>query len=388
MEKFDCIVIGSGISGMTYAKKAAESGKTVLVLEKKDYAGGCLRTLRYDDFWLELGGHTAYRSYRSLIKSARDMGMNDRLIQRGKAPFKMLNNGQISSIFSSISKLEMALNLPKIFGAKKDGRTVREYYSAFAGKGNYENALSIMFQAVISQEASDFPADMLFKKREKDKTAPANFTIQGGMSSVIEAIAQMDKVTVKTGSEAVDVESSDGTYTVEIQTGEKFQAANLIMGCTPPVTAKLLENTAPEVSGILGSIKGVKVESMGVVTKASDMKIEPFSFIVTKDPAFTSAVSRDVLPHEKYRGAAFHFREGALDSEGKMALIEDVLGIDRGDILAKGETVHYMPSLDMTHKTKMEKLDAELAKIKGLEITGNYFGGLALEDCSLRSLNL
>jgi len=97
-------------------------------------------------------------------------------------------------------------------------------------------------------------------------------------------------------------------------------------------------------------------------------------------------VSRDIIPHEKYRGVSFHFRDGALDKEGKMAKIEDVLGIDRGSIVSIGATVNFSPTLGMDHKDRVKKIDEAIKQYKGLYVVGNYFGGIAIEDCSLRAL--
>lgn len=386
MDSFDYIVIGSGISGMSFARQAAKSGKKVLVLEKKEYAGGCVRTLRHDDFWLEMGGHTIYNSYRTFIQSIRELGLEDRFMPRDKASFRIYSDGSIKPLMSALSKFELALNLPKLLYKKKQGSSVREYYSAILGGNNYNNMFSAMLQAVISQDASDFPADMLLKKRERDKTAPRNFTLKNGMSGFIEAVSALDNITVKTDSETVDINLSSGIYTAETSKGEKYQAANIVMACPPPVAGKLLAKAAPDTSALLLGIKGAKVETMGVIINKSDMALEPFSFIIAKNDAFTSAVSRDIIPHGRYRGVSFHFREGALDKEGKLAKIEDVLGIDRSAIAAKAETVHFSPTLGMPHKETVEKLDKSLKSHKGLYIVGNYFGGIAIEDCSLRSL--
>ncbi len=70
MTNFDYIIVGSGISGMSYAHYAAKTGKQVLVIDKKDYAGGCVKSLRHEDFWVELGGHTIYNSYMTFIKTS------------------------------------------------------------------------------------------------------------------------------------------------------------------------------------------------------------------------------------------------------------------------------------------------------------------------------
>ncbi|MGK7396123.1 MAG: phytoene desaturase family protein [Candidatus Cyclobacteriaceae bacterium M3_2C_046] len=44
MEKYDVVIIGSGINSLTAAAFLAKKGKSVLVLEKNDYLGGCIKT--------------------------------------------------------------------------------------------------------------------------------------------------------------------------------------------------------------------------------------------------------------------------------------------------------------------------------------------------------
>lgn len=388
MSKTDYIVIGSGISGMSFAHHASEKGKTVQVLERKDYAGGCVKSLRYEDFWMELGGHTIYNSYKTFIQTLRELEAEDTFLPREKASFKMYDNGQILPLMSSLNKLQAAFNVPKMFFLSKSGKTAREYYSSVLGKDNYENMFKPMLSAVISQDASDFPAGMLLKKRSRDKTAPRNFTLKGGMAGFIEKVANKDKVTVATNMEAVDITFNDGIYTVETACGEKFEAENLVMACPPPVAGKLLSNCSPDAASILSEISGAMVETIGIVVKKEDINVEPFSFIIAKDETFTSAVSRDIIPHEKYRGVSFHFKDGALDKEAKIAKIEDVLGLDRSAFLAQAETVHFSPTLGLEHRERLDRLHEALLKEDKLLIAGNYFGGLAIEDCALRSASL
>ena len=67
---YDCIVVGGGISGVTFAHYLKKEGKAVLVLEKNKNTGGQLQTGHLSvqpDFWYELGSHTCYNSYTSLL---------------------------------------------------------------------------------------------------------------------------------------------------------------------------------------------------------------------------------------------------------------------------------------------------------------------------------
>ncbi|MCK4747522.1 MAG: NAD(P)-binding protein, partial [Bacteroidales bacterium] len=57
MMKYDVIVIGAGLGGLTAGAKLAREGKKVLLLEQHDRPGGCATTFKRRDFTMEVGLH-------------------------------------------------------------------------------------------------------------------------------------------------------------------------------------------------------------------------------------------------------------------------------------------------------------------------------------------
>jgi len=55
--KYDYIIIGAGLGGLTAGAKLAKEGKKVLVLEQHDRPGGCATTFKRRDFTMEVGLH-------------------------------------------------------------------------------------------------------------------------------------------------------------------------------------------------------------------------------------------------------------------------------------------------------------------------------------------
>jgi all-trans-retinol 13,14-reductase len=55
--KYDIIIIGAGLGGLTAGAKLAKEGRKVLVIEQHDRPGGCATTFRRKDFTLEVGLH-------------------------------------------------------------------------------------------------------------------------------------------------------------------------------------------------------------------------------------------------------------------------------------------------------------------------------------------
>jgi phytoene dehydrogenase-like protein len=55
--KYDVIIIGAGLGGLTAGAKLAKEGKKVLLLEQHNKPGGCATTFQRGDFTLEVGLH-------------------------------------------------------------------------------------------------------------------------------------------------------------------------------------------------------------------------------------------------------------------------------------------------------------------------------------------
>lgn len=55
--KYDIIIIGAGLGGLTAGAKLAKEGKHVLLLEQHDRPGGCATTFKRGDFIFEVGLH-------------------------------------------------------------------------------------------------------------------------------------------------------------------------------------------------------------------------------------------------------------------------------------------------------------------------------------------
>jgi phytoene dehydrogenase-like protein len=75
--KYDIIVIGSGLGGLTAGAKLAKEGKTVLLVEQHDRPGGCATTFKRRDFTFEVGLHEMDGLDRRDMKTRifRDLGV-------------------------------------------------------------------------------------------------------------------------------------------------------------------------------------------------------------------------------------------------------------------------------------------------------------------------
>jgi protoporphyrinogen oxidase len=383
-DNLDVVVLGAGISGLCLAHHVARAGRKVLVLESAAQPGGCFRSERQPaDFWFEMGAHTLYNSYGSLLSIIDELGLRDRMLTRQRAPFRMLVDGKLRSIPSRLSLSELFASAWHAFGERKQGRTVADYYGRLVGRRNWKRVVAPLFATVFSQPADKFPAEMLFKKRTRRKDIPRSYTFAGGVQTLTDRIAAEPGITVRTNAQVHALAREDGGFVVEIAGGDRVVARRLALALPAPVAANLLASLAPEIATALSSIQTAKIESVGVVAEARHVHLPRLAGIVPVDDTFFSVVTRDVVPDERLRAFTFHFRAG-LTLDERIDRICAVTGLGRDQMVSVATHAASLPSLALGHAAIAEEIDRHLPA-SGLYITGNYFGGLAIEDCSLRS---
>ena len=388
MGKYDIVIIGAGISGLSLAHYCAREGLKTLVIEKSERVGGTLHSHRFEDiggFWIELGAHTCYNSYRNLIEIMEDCTTISRLVRREKVPFKMLVDGQIKSIPSQLNFLELLISAPNIFSLKKEGQSVRSYYSKVLGNKNFESVLSPALNAVISQNASDFPADVLFKKRLRRKDIIKKFTITNGIQTITDSISSQKAIEIVTGKEVLSIEHNGGLFKTATDS-EAYESESLAVATPASVAVQLLRENFPELSKDLSQIKVESVESVGIAVKKDiTASIPPAAGIIPSSDSFYSVVSRDTVKHDSYRGFTFHFKPGILDNNAQIKRIAEVLGVKLAQIEHIAAKENFVPSLKVGHDALIGKIEQSIS-VSRLFLTGNYFDGMAIEDCVSRSL--
>ncbi len=383
MSRHDVIIVGGGISGMSLAHYCAKKGLKPLVVEKREQVGGSFNSYRTSDFWFELGAHSCYNSYGNLVGLLDDTGILGKIIKPGSAGYKIYIDGADKSIMSQMSVTELLFSLPRMFGAKMDGETVESYYSKIVGKNNFSRAVCPMFNAVICQKANEFPADMLFKKRERRKDVIKKFSLPGGLQTITDTIAAEGAVQAAVKMEIREIAFDGGAFAVTAADGTRFESPLLALATPSQVAAGLLEKAFPEVAKRLAQLKAESVDTVGVMVKKEETRLGPIAALAAVDDIFYSFVSRDTFPDPVYRGFAFHFKAGEGTREARLERIAQVLGTKNFEQIAAAG--HVIPSLRLGHKERIAEIDRLIAGTP-LMLTGNYFSGVAIEDCVSRSL--
>jgi len=380
-EHYDMIVIGAGISGLAMAFTARQAGKRVLVVEKSNRAGGCFHSEQYNatkhPFWLEMGTHTCFNSYGRLLKLLDQLGMTDQMQARTKLPYRMLADDKLVSIPSRLHIVELLTHAWRIFSANKSDKSVADYYQSITGPKNYHEVFRHAFNAVICQPASDVPADMLFRKRPRDKNIMRSYSFPTGLEDIIHALEA--ELTILKDMDIQSIQRTDDGY--QLRSAEHSWQCDTLVCATPVLgAARLLRGVHPDIAEQLEWIGEVEIETVGIVVDKNSSSVEPLAGLIAADGNFYSAVSRDIIDHPDLRGFTFHFKPGLLDDEQKLQHICQLLAIDSSDLRHVCHKGNRLPSPAMGHHQLVAGIDEQLAG-KPLALVGNYFAGVAIEDC-------
>jgi len=380
----DVLVVGGGISGLSMARLCADMGLSVRVLEAGDAPGGCLHSAHLPGgFWFEMGAHTCYNSYGGLLNLIEATGMRGKLLPRAKVPFRLVVDGEVRTIASQLSFLELALHAPRIFTLAKQGRTVREYYGSLVGAGNYNRVFGPLLSAVPSQNADEFPASMLFKKRPRDKTVLRSFAVDGGLQAVALALAADPRIQVEINASATAISKQAGGLLVACGDGRTFAAQHVALAVPPPQAARLCTDVAPGAATALRTLRTTGVRSYGIACPKAQTALAPTAGLIPLKGPFFSAVTRDTVPDANLRAFTFHWPAETPESQALPEMCR-ILKVQRADIALLAQRDVVLPSPVRDHADTVAAIDAALADTN-LAVTGNYFDGLAIEDCVQRS---
>jgi len=385
MKSTSTVIVGGGISGLSFAHYCAEAGMKPILLEKNKSAGGCIKTVMHGTNRLEMGAHAMFNSYRSIIAILETRGLLSDLESREKHSYKVWEGDQLFSISKKIAWLELFLSIPKYFMTSKEGLTVAQFYSKVMGRKNYENLFCHFFNAVLSQDAGQFPAVSVFRKREKRKDVLKSFSFPKGLSQVVDAMCRHPGLEYLPNCAPTAITREGDGFLLKTPEGD-ISAERLVLATPPHVAAQLLGAVHPEAAEMVGSIAANDIHSLGVFCKAEDVTAPLLGGLVGVDYPFYSAVSMDVATgnDKDHRAFAFHFKSPPPSREAQLDMVSKALGVEKDKFLAVFENTTCLPSFEPNHLEKVEALD-KLMGDEPIYLLGNYFKGMALEDCVERS---
>lgn len=382
--KYDIIIIGGGISGLSLAYSLAEMGQKVLILERSNRVGGAIERLTHDGFSIDLGAHTGYNSYTNLLEIISQNPVHQELQERTKQKYYFASPTGFQKLTKPLQFGALLWHLHRAFSAKKEGKTVKAYYSKILGNKNYTNFARHFFKAVLCQSADNYPAAFFLKRRDsRNKSYPRSFTFKNGMQALTDALQKHANVEILLSQSVTHIEKRDS---FEVVTNESnYHSDSLAFACYATEASQLLSPIAPKLSTLLSKIQYQTVSSLGIIVKKETVaELKEFAGLLTTTDHFTSIVSRDIAPNKNYRGFTIH-AQGQVSAEFLKNKLCDALKIKEDSVLKEQYKNNYLPQLKKGHEYFLEEMIENISQTENIYITGNYFQGLSLEDCVQRS---
>lgn len=381
------IVVGGGISGLSAAHYAAQAGIDTMLLEREGRLGGCMQTHTFtqlDDFWVEAGSHSCFNSYGNLLEIMERLDLLLNITAKAKQGYRLWHGGERKSVLSALHVPELMLSLPRLFRQSKSACSVSEYYGTGLGKRNYRDLFGPAFRSVICQTADDFPAEALFRKKPRRKEVLRSFTMPHGLSDIPSAIAEGSGFRIDSGRAVSAIASGGNGFIVQREDGSERTCEHLTLAVPPDVAARLLKDVAPDAATILDRIGMAEIDTLLLAYKKADLTVPEMAGLISVDGAFLSAVSRDFMADDRYRGFAFHFPGGRLTPVERVDAACAALDVSPDRAAAVAHATNRLPSLRKGHQRLIAALDQTLAT-RPLAATGNWFLGVSIEDCITRS---
>jgi len=159
--KYDVIVIGAGLGGLTAGAKLAKEGKKVLLIEQHNIPGGCATTYKRKDYLFEVGLHEMDGLHKRDMKTRifRDLGVFDE-VEFLKVPDFYRFTYKNYNITISHNPQDAKDELLKFFPEEEAALSLSYYAIAqgsyYAGGGNFIKG--------GSQKLSDYLANYISEK--------------------------------------------------------------------------------------------------------------------------------------------------------------------------------------------------------------------------------
>lgn len=379
MRTHEITVIGGGISGLSFAHYAALNGHDIKIYEKEQ-KGGCIKSYQIKNQSIDFGAHTLTNKYANVIEILEYYQATDQIAKPLLLKFEGYGKHRFFSLLKKIHWIEMLRSIFRIYSSKKTEQSVGSYYSSIFGKKNYRHFFHYLFQAILCQNPDNYPAEQLFRKRERNKKYPKSFSLKEGVSQILDIINSNPRISL-TFKNITKITQKDDLYELW-SSDEKIALSKYVcLACDPKTAAKLIRQTHSVLAQLLKEIPIAGVDSLLVGSSNPKVFSKRSKSIIGFEQPFYSAIFYPI-GSEKYW--LFHFKESNLFVLDKLSIISKIFSVQEDELYVVASKSSLLPAISMEMLTVQQEID-NLSSGKPIFIVGNYLNGLAVEDCCSRA---
>ena len=432
--RFDCIVLGAGVSGLATAWRLTREGLRVLVVEKQKRCGGVITTIEDDGYLIEIGPNSFTSFPNAIMELLDELGIRDRAFAqplgehdrfvwyKGKLRKVPMGPGGLftTSILSPFQKLkaiagvlakkgivEKDVELGAFFRDRVGAAVVERMLKPFTAGVYAADADRISFAATLPKlyepmrrHASIMAALKSLRKPGAKRPKRALVSFPKGLCELPEAlVGGLEKAgaILEFETEATLRPGSDCRWAVDYN-GMTAEADQIVIATPTTQAAGYLTELAPDASAELRAIPyaGLIVFHVGAPEEQFGENRNGFGFLSVAEQgvrALGMVWSDRIFPGRAPKGHRLLtcFYGGDKDPEilgwdeqrVRRQLIEDLkttMNFRGGELpfLRYHRWERALPIFRVGHMDRMAK--AREALPGGVQLLGNYLGGVSIPD--------
>ncbi len=432
------VVIGGGVAGLAaaFTARRANPGVRVTLLEASTRVGGLVETEHTSDgLVLEQGPDGWVREKSSVAELIEALGFQSEIITREASaarsyiatherlvpmPPGLFSFGpgaaaalMASPLLSAKGKLRLACEpsvaarrdesdesvasfIERRFGRELLDRVIEPVLGGIYGASADRLSANVVLARLVELERShgSLAAATLLGARRASDAVPTMVSLERGMGSLPDALADSLGSMIRRGAPVARVERGAGCWSVHLADGGQLSADAIVLATPAWVTARILEGLDPTLAAQLSSIAATNLDLVSLAWPRAEIPhaLDGSGFVATRNGRWRLTAS--TWSSRKWRGRAPQGQEllrcfgsvpDADDAEVIRAVREDLrdlLGIE-------AEPVHcslrrrrqVLPIYEPGHQQRVTALRARLASWEGLALAGNAYDGTGIPDC-------
>jgi protoporphyrinogen/coproporphyrinogen III oxidase len=442
-DRWPVVIVGGGIAGLSAAYALKKRGVRALLLEADQRPGGVIRTEIRDGFQLELGPDSILAQKPEGLALCRELGLGDRLTPTNphersifvlrKRRLHTLPEGMVltiptqiapfatSRLFSWPGKLRMGAELLIPPRREQSDESIASFMLRRFGR----EALTLLGEPLLAGIHSGAPERLSMRStfprfldlerrygslirgilatrpRPRPRVPPAVFySLRGGLLELARALeAQLATDTMLTSVRIQSVARDGRGFALRSDDGRSWNANAVIVATPARHSAPVLEATARSIAEDLRRIPFVSTAIVFLAYGRADVvhPLHGYGFLSPKGEGLRTAAC--TFFSTKYPGSAPEgmvllrgFLGGARDPEILSLPDDELVGLVRretGALLGISAEplftrVHRWPQatpqMEVGHLERIAALDARLAEIPGLFLTGAGLRSTGIPD--------
>ncbi|MCL4343473.1 MAG: protoporphyrinogen oxidase [Nitrososphaerota archaeon] len=329
-QKYDAVVIGGGISGLSASIKLAEAGRKILLLESQNELGGKIRTLSLTETLTEEGPDELITGYKKFDELLTRANVFDSLIYPETSRFYIYSRNRLRRFPESLITGIPSFNLNDIYNfvtsgllspkgyaramlepffkinGLSDDLSIRALFEKKFGSEFTKNVIDPLFGGIMGADISIISSrsyvpyiyqvakdgkslSIYFSRKRGTRHFKITSTLNGlrGIVEMLRKYAEKNGVKIITGMAVKSVEYMNGNWNINTET-DRIKCSRLIMAVPSYVASKLVRDIDKNLSFLLSSIKYSGITTANLVYKEASVRLhEKFSgFLVPSNSGF------------------------------------------------------------------------------------------------------